>query len=51
MVLKPSRAVFRTRCYECGTRITYNDLQDPDEVIAAHLRHECEQRDRDLRED
>lgn len=48
MALKPSRAVYRTGCYACGMRLTYNDMQDPDEVIAAHIRNgECLNKDKD----
>lgn len=39
---KISRAVYRTGCYACGMRLTHNEMQDPDEVIAAHIRNgEC----------
>lgn len=51
MPAKISRAVYRTRCYACGVKLTHNEMQDPDATIAAHIRSgECpnsERRDDD----
>ena len=52
MPAKISRAVYRTRCYACGVRLTHNEMQDPDATIAAHIRSgECPVKEKDTEDE